>query len=102
MPIIRTRKVMSRTEKLLIRELDGGTPFRAARMLAGVSWWDVFLWCLRGCRRFSNRPCPPKDRNSVFLFALADARRRTGCNLGLIINRLVRPFESYSGTSPHA
>jgi hypothetical protein len=86
----------------LVHELDRGTSFRAALEHAGVSRWDVLVWCLRGRWRYHDRPLSPKDRHSLFLLALAEARRRNGSDLGLIINRLVRPFESYSRPPSHA
>jgi hypothetical protein len=85
---------------LLIRELERGTPFQAARSQAGVSWWELFLWCLRGRPWFGRGPFLATDANSKFLLALTATRRQTGCDLGVIMNRLVHPFEYFAGSEP--
>jgi hypothetical protein len=89
----RARHIRMRIATRLVSELERGTPFRTVRKRAGVSWWEVLVWCLRGRQRFHNSPFAPKDDHLVFLQALADLRHRTGCNLGLILNRVVAPFE---------
>jgi hypothetical protein len=94
MPVIRTHCALSRTGTLLVRELSRGTPFKDARLYAGVSWWEVLLRCLHGRRRFRSGSPAQKHRDSVFLLALAGARRRSRCDLGPILNWLVRPFEA--------
>jgi hypothetical protein len=94
MPLIHTTRVMRRPEALLVRELDRGAPFRAARRYAGVSWWTVLGECLRGRARTEVAGARvARGSDSAFLLALAETRRRTGCDLGPILNRLVRPFE---------
>jgi hypothetical protein len=87
------RKIRMKTGTRLVAELEQGTPFKSVRKRAGVSYWEVLIWCLRGRRRFHNSPFAPKDDHLVFLQALAELRHRTGCNLGLILNWIVSPFK---------
>jgi hypothetical protein len=91
--MFRTQRIRTKLAVQLVAELEQGTPFRIARKRAGVSKWKVFIWCLRGRRRYHNSPFAPQDDHTQFLLALAGARHRTGCNLGPILNRLVGPFE---------
>jgi hypothetical protein len=100
MPILRTQVMLSRRGALLIRELERGTAFQAARSQAGVSWWEPFDWCLRGRPWFGHGPFAATDAHSKFLLALAATRRQTGCDLGVILNRLVHPFEYFAGSEP--
>jgi len=83
-----------KTGTLVVEELERATPSRTVRKRAGVSWWEILIWCLRGRQRFHNSPFAPKDNHLVFLQALADIRHRRGCNLGPILNWIVSPFES--------
>jgi hypothetical protein len=92
MPIVRTQHAMSRAETKLVRELSRGIPFPAARQHAGLSWSKVLVRCLRGRRRVARTTAPPDDPHSLFFLALADARWWTHCNLGPLLNRLVRPI----------
>lgn len=87
------RHIRRKTGIRLVAELGQGTPFRTVRKRTGVSWWEILIWCLRGRRRFHNSPFAPKDDHLVFLQALADTRHRTGCDLGPILNWIVRPFK---------
>jgi len=96
MVILRAPYLRMKTGTRLVTELEQGTPFRTVRRRAGVSWWQVFVWCLRGRRRFHNSPFSPKDNHLVFLLELADIRRRTGCSLGPILNWIVSPFVAAS------
>jgi len=92
--MLRARRIRSKAGARFIEELERGTPFRTVRKRAGVSYWEVLIWCLRGRRRFHNSPFAPKDNHLVFLQALADLRQRRGCNFGLIINIIISPFKS--------
>jgi hypothetical protein len=94
--MLRIRHFRIRTDARLVEELERGTPFRAARRRAGVSWWEVFIWCLRGRRRFHSSPFSPHDSHTALLLALADTRSRTGCDLGPVINWLVGAFQTPS------
>jgi hypothetical protein len=91
--MFRTDRIRTKLAVRLVAELEQGTPFRTARKRAGVSLWQVFIWCLRGRRRYHNSPFAPQDGHTQFLLALAGARQRTQCNLGPVLNRLVGPFE---------
>jgi len=91
--MLRVRHIRMRTGARLVAELEEGTPFRTARRRVGVTWREVLVWCLRGHQRFHNSPFSPKDNHLVFLEALGDVRRRTGCDLGPILNRIVEPVE---------
>ena len=91
MPIVRTQHMMSRSEAELVRELSRGIPFQEARKHTRLSWIDVFVRCFRGRRRVAGRSPPPDDPDFLFFLALADARWWTNCNLGPLLNQLVRP-----------
>jgi hypothetical protein len=91
--MIFTRNIKSHRSARLVAELDQGNGFRAARRRAGVSWWDVHVWCLRGRGRVHNSPFSPQEAHAAFLLALAAARARTRCRLGPILDRLVRAYE---------
>jgi hypothetical protein len=93
--MLRVRNIRLRAGARLVAKLEEGTPFRIVRKHAGVSWWEVLVWCLRGRQRFHNNPFTPKDNHLVFLQALSDVRRRTGCDLGPILNRVVEPVDPW-------
>src|SRR5690349_8993450 len=87
------RRIRTKSAARLVAELDQGRSFRTARKRAGVFWWQVLIWCYRGRARYHNSPFSPQDQHTAFLLALAGSRHRTRCNLGLIVNWLVEPYE---------
>jgi hypothetical protein len=78
MPVVRTQIMLSPRGRLLIRALERGTPFYAARSESGVSWWAVFAWCLNGRPWFHRGPVEATSASARFLVALPGRGGRCG------------------------